>query len=297
MENRIKETASGPSITIVVGTLNRPQVVLRLIEQLIGASKKTPLEVLVIDQSLAKDYFLLQRQFPQMDQFVLIHFDKPNTCKYLNYGWMHAKAPIVLYLDDDVTITENTIPAHINAYDNGTIHVVAGRVINDGEKITLDNRVGKVQWYGAGFTKNFSYEKNTYVDFPYGCNMSFRKQTLKEMKGFDEKLIPPIYAFNEVDLGYRISKRRKNSILFASGALVYHHQYKGGGTRNDFDRKEIVRSNNFNYGYFLGKNFSRWENIICLLRRLPYQIMREPSAIFSIIRGLHAGEKNRPLSY
>jgi GT2 family glycosyltransferase len=168
---------------------------------------------------------------------------------------------------------------------------VAGRVINDNETISQDTRVGKVLWSGAIFTKNFTYEKTAAVDFPYGCNMSFRRGTLEEVNGFDEKLAPPIYSFNEVDLGYRISKKWDNSILFSPEALVYHHQYKRGGTRNDFEMKEVARCNNFNYGYFLGKNFNWGENIVCFLRRLPYQLLNEPAAIPDIIKGFMYGKK------
>lgn len=292
MEYTVKETAPRPQITVVTGTLNRPHVVMQLVAQLVKQSEHVSLEVIVVDQSLPENFALLQKQFPQISHFFLVHFEKPNTCKYLNYGWKNAKTPIVLYLDDDVTITDETIPSHLAAYEQNSIHAVAGRVINDNEKISTNERVGKVQWFGAVFTKNFTYEKSTYVDFPYGCNMSFKKMTLEELGGFDEKLFPPIYAFNEVDLGYRISKKWKNSILFSPRALVYHHQYKRGGTRNDFELKEVTQSNNSNYGYFLGKNFGWIENVVCLLRRLPYQLTKEPTALPDIIKGFLYGKKN-----
>lgn len=291
MENTIKETALLPQITIVVGTLNRPQVVMQLVQQLIEESKKISLEIIVVDQSSTENITQLRDEFPQLNNFSLIHFDKPNTCKYLNYGWKNAKAPIVLYLDDDVTITEKTIQSHCIAYADSSIHAVAGRVINDNEKISPDERVGKVQWFGAQFSKNFTYEKRALVDFPYGCNMSYRKKTLEELNGFDEKLSPPIYSYNEVDLGYRISKKWNNSILFSPDALVYHHQYKRGGTRNDFEMKKVIECNNFNYGYFLSKNFNWMENIMCFLRRLPYQLTKEPAAIPAILKGFIYGKK------
>jgi len=291
MENRVKEASANPQITVVTGTLNRPQVVIQLITQLVEVSKKIQMQVIVVDQSLEEQFSLLKDQFPQLKDFELVHFQKPNTCKYLNYGCKNAKAPIVLYLDDDVTITDNTIQAHIDTYSDLHIKAVAGRVINDGEKTSIDDKVGKIMWFGAAFTKNFTYEKGSYVDYPYGCNMSYRKQILDELGGFDEILSPPIYAFNEVDMGRRISKKWKNSIAFVPDALVYHHQYKRGGTRNDFDMQEVIRSNNFNYGYFLGKNFSIFENIVCLIRRLPYQIIKEPQAIPQIVKGFLYGKK------
>ncbi|MBI5122359.1 glycosyltransferase family 2 protein [Candidatus Roizmanbacteria bacterium] len=275
-----------PKITIVIGTLNRPKVVLSLIQRLEKAAKKIPLEVIVFNQGL-------KSVFPEKNNFILVHLEKPNTCKYLNLGWKKAKAPIVLYLDDDVTITEKTITSHIKAYDNPSIQAVAGRVINDGEVIAADPRVGKILWFGAVFTKNFSYEKQAFVDFPYGCNMSFRKISLEKVGGFDERLAPPIYSFNEIDIGYRISKRWHNAIVFKPEALVYHHRYKSGGTRNNFTQEEIFHGNQFNYGYFLGKNFSWIENIVCFFRKLPYQIIKEPKAIPDILQGFISGKKIR----
>ena len=272
-----------PKITIVIGTLNRPKAVLSLIHQLEKAAKKIPLEVIVFNQGI-------KFTFLNKNNFNLIHLDKPNTCKYLNLGWKKAKAPILLYLDDDVTITEKTITSHIDSFNDSSIQAVSGRVINDGEVTAADPRVGKIFWFGAIFIKNFSYEKQAFVDFPYGCNMSFRKKTLEAVGGFDERLAPPIYSFNEIDIGYRINKIWPKSIIFKPGSLVYHHRYKSGGTRNNFTQEEIFHGNQFNYGYFLGKNFSWIENIVCFFRKLPYQIIKEPKAIPDILQGFIYGK-------
>lgn len=291
MATREKETSFNPKITVVIGTLNRSNVVMSLISQLEQESKKIQLEVIVVDQSIPENYNELTKKFPKQKGFKLNHFDKPNTCKYLNYGWKQTQAPIILFLDDDVTLTESTIQSHIEAYNDSSIKGVAGRVINDDNKITYDPKVGKICFFGAIISQNFSYEKQTFVDFPYGCNMSFRKEVIEAVGGFDEKLIPPIYGYNEVDLGYRINKEWPKSIIFLPQTLVYHHQYKRGGTRNDFTAEEIFHSNQFNYGYFLGKNFSWLENIICFMRRLPYQIIKEPKAISHIFEGLIYAKK------
>lgn len=274
-------------ISIVIGTLNRPDVAAKLIKQLVAISKQIPMEVVVFDQSLPEEYRRLQKTFPKKKHFILTRLEKPNTCAYLNLGWRDAHAPIVLYLDDDVSINQKAVQAHIDAYQQASVCGVAGRVINVNEVMnTREVRVGKILWFGAAFIKNFSSERRTYVDFPYGCNMSFRKQTLQELNGFDQRLAPPIYAFNEIDLGYRINKRWKQSILFEPQALVHHYQSKEGGTRNNFNAQDVFCSNQFNYGYFLGKNFSWIQNILCCMRRSVYQIIHEPRAIPYILKGL-----------
>ena len=297
MANTQKKSLKNPRVTIVIGTLNRPSIVSALIAEIDTISSKIPLELIVIDQSNQVNFQKLQKLFPQKTYFKLVHFEEANTCKYLNYGWKHATAPIVLYLDDDISITEKTLSAHLKAYDDKKIHAVAGRVINDGEKVSSDNQVGKIRWYGAVITKNFSYENETYVDFPYGCNMSYRKSVLKEMEGFDERLSPPIYAYNEVDIGYRISHKYNNSFIFLPDALVHHHKSEGGGTRNNFSENEVFQSTQFNYGYFLGKNFNILENLACAARRLVYQIMKEPEALPSLLHGYISAKKYKKHTY
>lgn len=280
-------------ITVVIGTLNRPVVALHLVNQLKKTSEKEDIEVIVVDQSTRDNFSKLKEKFPESDNFRLAHFDTPNTCKYLNYGWKNAKAPIVLYLDDDVEITSRTVAAHLSEYTNQKVLGVSGRVINDGEKVTKSSRVGRVGWFGATFSMNFSYDKPTSVDFPYGCNMSYRKGILERLSGFDEKLSGPIYSYNEIDMGVRVNMLEPGSIVFSPDALVYHHKHKTGGTRNNFELENIFVGNHFNYGYVLGKNFSYFQNFVCLLRRFPYQLLQEPDAIQHIINGFLFAKKNK----
>lgn len=116
---------------------------------------------------------------------------------------------------------------------------------------------------------------------------------LKELGGFDENLAPPIYAFNELDVGVRINKSYPNSIKFEPQALVYHHQFPQGGTHNNFSPREVHNSTQWNYGYFLGKNYSFFKNFLSFSRRVIFQLIHEPGAIPHIIRGLVAGKKIR----
>ena len=277
-------------LTVVIGTLNRPRVASLLIKQLLKESQKIPLEVLVFDQSNNENFQKIKSSFPKLDSWHLFHLDKPNTCRYLNLGWQKAKADIVLYLDDDVELTPETLGAHLDNYTNPRVNGVAGRVINDGEVIKDTDKVGKVAFSGAIFSKNFSSLRAKFVDFPYGCNMSFRRKVLKKLNGFDAKLKPPIYSYNEVDLGIRLNKLYPRSLWFEPKALVLHHQHPRGGTRT-YSKLQAEKSSQVNYGYTLAKNFNWLENIIAGLRRLPFQLVREPQFIPDIVWGFIRGKK------
>ncbi len=296
-----------PKITVVIGTFNRPYIVKLLLNQLTVYSYA---EVLVFDQSDTKNYLALQKTFPKKENFKLFHLDKPSGVEFLNFGWQKAKAPVILYLDDDVEITKDTIPSHLRTYNtnlnhpsgdlrlivnkNQLVRAVAGRVINDNEPVKEnESAVGKISWWGAVMEKNFSSKLKTFSHFPYGCNMSYRKSALEEMGGFDKNLHPPTHSYNEVDMGYRINKKWPNSMLFEPDALVYHKRYPLGGGRA-FSKEILAASNSFNYGYFIGKNFNLFENLLWFLRRLPYQIAKEPSKIFPIFKGFLYAKFSHP---
>ncbi len=279
-----------PKITVVIGTFNRPQVVKLLLNQLTAYSYT---EVLVFDQSDEKNYQILQKTFPKKPNFKLFHLAKPSGVEFLNLGWQKAETPIVLYLDDDVEVTEKTIYTHLRAYENSAIKAVAGRVINNNESVKEnESAVGKISWFGAIMQKNFSSKLKTFSHFPYGCNMSYRKSALEQMSGFDIDLQPPTYSYNEVDMGYRIKKKWPNSMLFEPDALVHHKRYPSGGGRA-FDKETLTAGNSFNYGYFIGKNFNLFENLLWFLRRLPYQILKEPKEILPNLKGFLQAKKGQ----
>lgn len=279
-----------PTISVIIGTLGRPEVITRLLDDLLKYLKIIPIEVLVFDQSVNKDYKILSSGFPKTANFYLFHLNEPNTCRYLNLGWQKAKAAIVLYLDDDVRLTKTTLTTHIKSYSDKRVKGVAGRVINVGEPVSKSKDVGLVNWKGAVFSKNFSSQNEAFVDFPYGCNMSFTKAALQEIGGFDENLKPPIYSFNEIDVGVRINKKWSDSLIFKPRALVYHDRYPFGGTRT-YKEEDVSYSNNFNYGYFVAKNYAWTENAIFLIRRAPYQLTSELKGFIPLIRGFLYGKK------
>ncbi|MBI3619756.1 glycosyltransferase [Candidatus Roizmanbacteria bacterium] len=257
-----------PDLSIVVGTVNRPQILLNLLRQIIDYRQNLSVEILVFDQSVSNN----QKK---------------------------SRSDIVVYFDDDVVLTPTTLHAHYFAYSDRNAKAVAGRVINEKEKnsvIISSIPTGRINWYGAEFRKNFSSISASVVDFPYGCNMSFRKEVLKEVNGFDNALKGPIFAYNEIDVGIRINKKYPRSLRFVPEALVYHLQYETGGTRT-YKNSEIRLNVLFNYGYFLGKNYTLSQNFVCFLRRLPYQIFREPAALPHIFAGFFSAKKNTTMKY
>lgn len=246
--------------TVVIVTLNRKELASKLVTQI---RKFNPSEeIIVIDQS----------------------GKQPNLCQGRNEGYKKALGEIIIYFDDDVEITENTIQSHLAEYEDDSVIGVAGRVINDDEPIPEKSAVlvGKVNNLLTDFTKNFWSTKKQIVEFPYGCNMSFRKNILAKVNGFDERIPAPSTAFDEIEIALRIKKFGK--IIFSPTALVFHHRVTMGGTRagDSFRKKQYYQS----YGRLIKKHTPSSVKILAVGQLIVRILKEAPYALPSFIGGL-----------
>lgn len=236
MEKRIKAT-------VVIATYNRPDQAAHLAHQIQLLNKDV--EVIIVDQTNYPD-----RKVDHLTNGVkFCYLEIPNLAAARNIGLHSAHGEVVIFFDDDIEITAETIPAHLAAYTNSSVVAIAGRVINDHESMPANTDVstGKTDFLKRSFLQQFWSTKLQQVDFPYGCNMSFRKETLMKIGCFDEYFNR---VFDEIDIGLRIEKL--GIIQFVPQALAYHHKAKTGGIREDeaADQGIIFR----NYGHIIRKH-------------------------------------------
>lgn len=261
--------------TIVIPTYNRPGLALSLVGQIRKNDKKS--EIIIVDQSAQEDDQKLIKKF----NVKYLRDPQVNTAIAKNIGIEEAEGDVVIFFDDDVELTNQTIPSHLVEYEDKNVLAVAGRVINDGEEVpeNTDVDTGKTNIFLTKFVGNFWGTRKQAVQFPYGCNMSFRKSILVDLKGFDKKITPP--GFEEYDLGLRVTRLGK--MIFAPDALVYHHRAKTGGNR--LSKQDWFRKYYWNYGRMIKKHVpSPW--FIYSLARLSIRILKEyPGALPSIFLG------------
>lgn len=262
--------------TIVIPTYNRPGLALSLAKQIRKYDKNA--EIIVVDQSekgeSGRDLKKLNVNYLKNSQV--------NTAVAKNIGIEESTGEIVIFFDDDVEITSETISSHELEYKDKKVFGVAGRVINDGEEVpgNTDVETGKTNRFLTAFTINFWGTRKQEVQFPYGCNMSFRKSALIEVGGFDNHITPP--GFEEYDLGLRVSKIGKQ--IFSPKALVYHHRAKVGGNR--LSKDDWYKKYYWNYGRVIGKLITYPGKIYSILR-ISLRIIKEyPQALLSFYSGV-----------
>ncbi|MCL4374580.1 glycosyltransferase family 39 protein [Patescibacteria group bacterium] len=269
-----------PTATIVIPTFKRPGLALKLAKQIRRLYPK--LQIVIVDQENPHppDHKTLAKLTVEYH-----NLQHANTSLAKNLGIKQTRGEVVIFFDDDVEVTKNTIANHLRQYADQRVVGVAGRVINDGEEVpkNTDQPTGNTNLLGTKFVYRFWSTKNQPVDFVYGCNMSFRSAALRRTHGFDPGF-PKI--FEEVDLSKRI--RQFGRIVFSPDAMVYHHKAGAGGIRPE-ERKNKQKLIFENYGRYLAKNVVFPFSLISLALRARTALSANPTAVINLFSGFFSG--------
>ncbi len=268
-----KKASSNLTISVIIPTYQRPKLAMRLAEQI--RSIHTQAQIIIVDQeyTLTMSSIALKKL-----EIELYHLPQANGSIAKNKGLEASRGDIIFFFDDDVEVTPHIFENHLKHYADPKIMGVAGRVLNDGESIPTNSDVetGKTNWLGTKFIWQYWSTRRQVVDFPYGCNMSFRRLALEKIKGFDARFSK---IFDEIDLGVRISTKM-GVLLFEPDALVYHHRAPMGGTRT----KAINKMNMIyaHYGTYIAKHVPFPFSLITLALRSRSALKESPYALGSL---------------
>ncbi len=205
-----------------------------------------PVEIIVVDNQSADDSVgYLQPKFPTV-QFIS---NKENTgyARANNQGWRLAKGNIILFLNPDTIIGEESLQQSIELlkqYDN--VGAVGVRMVDGGGMYLPESKRGiptpaaafyklsglihlfprseKIAQYYMGHLNN---QSNYEVFVLAGAYLMVRKKILEETGGFDEQFF--MYG-EDVDLSYRIQKAGYKNVFIGKTSIVH---FKGESTRKD----------------------------------------------------------------
>jgi len=162
-----------------------------------------------------------------------------------NIGIKHAQGKIVLFNDADILVTKNCLKKH------QVYHQRYSNIIVRGFRMFLPEK------FNPNFEKieNFSYldkissQEKPDDEMKLHCrmynlskkgwqrvvtsNLSIRKKYLEKVNGFSRDFV--FWGFEDVDLGYRLSKKLNLKFVWDDKIKVYHlhHSKESGGELND----------------------------------------------------------------
>jgi len=252
-----------PGLAIAIPTRNRHVQLAKALDALAVVDLTGVTEILIVDQSSTPF-----NTSPWIDRFAaplrLLHLEVPGLCRARNAALQAVGAEVVLFLDDDVEPQPSLVQAHRRVYrERPRALGVAGReILPRGCKAGPVRRVarklllGAVRRYAARrrmyrayldedgypvglvlrsgfFVCDFSRARRVKVMTPRGCNMSFRRDPLLAVGGFDEGFIG-IARREESDASLRLCAASPDGeIWFEPDAALVHLMTPTGGCRTD----------------------------------------------------------------
>ncbi|RJS78263.1 glycosyltransferase family 2 protein [Candidatus Bathyarchaeota archaeon] len=219
-------------VSIIIATYNRFADLKDCLSSIFNLKDKVH-EVIVVDSNSSDKTPMLKEYFP----IKYISIIERNRQRARNIGLSVACGDIVAFLDDDVIVHNSWLRRLLEPYLNESVGGVGGRVIPYGQnrrfyvKIST-GVVGKVSKSGL-VIGNFDLPLRNpiEVDSFIGCNMSFRRDLLLKVGGFDENFGGTGYR-DDTDLCLRV-KSLGYKLIFHPGAIVWH-KFKGKNAGNNW---------------------------------------------------------------
>ena len=262
---------AGPSVSVVIPTVGRPQRVAALVASLC-AGEVTPAEILVVDNRPADPR--TAAAFGADPRVRYLAEPVPGASRARNRGLAEARSAAVAFLDDDVVVDAGWLRAVREAWAAAPdVGAVTGLIL----PAELDTAAQLlVQAYG-GFDKGFTRRvfdlhahRLAHPLYPYlvgaygsGANAVFDRERLRAAGGFDERLGPGTRTRSGEDLDVLLRTVLDGAaVVYEPAALVRHHH------RADY---AALRRMAFDYGVGLSALFVKHvaARPLAVGRRLP----------------------------
>ena len=205
----ILNRASGdqpPKISVVIPSYNRAGSVLRVLHGLANQTAgPTCFEVVLVLDGCTDNSAEIARSAALPYELQVVEQPGKGRAAARNHGVRKSRAPLLLFLDDDMECDSGLIAAHLAAHRKYPGDVILGHYPMLPEPNSTPERERIRLWWDEQFAKRSSPgHEFTYHDFLTG-NVSLSCELFDSVNGFEEAM-PRIATCEDWELGFRLLK-------------------------------------------------------------------------------------------
>ena len=225
-----------PSISLVIGTRNRPDQVIECTQVLLGLRYPAPIEVIIVDNGASDSATadVVEEVFGNDERVRYIAETKPGLSRARNLGLAAARYPITAFLSDDIRVDELWLLAIVRGFQrDDRVQCVTGfcppMYLDTAEQLLFESSMA---W---GTRQGFSpvlhrFESDDDPLHPYrpgsfanGSNMAYDTDAFRHHGGFDESLGPGTIAKGGEDLDAPIRLLAHEGLVAYEPAAIGWH--------------------------------------------------------------------------
>lgn len=218
-------------ITITIQTYNNASVLKQALQSLaeLQCPDGVEYEVLVIDNNSDDETAAVIEQSRTVlgSRLRSVFETRQGLSHARNRAIAESRGEIICFVDDDALVDSHWLTEHVRAYrDNAEAVAVGGRVLLQWPDGWVRPRwlSPELDGYLSGVDLGLEGQVMHYPRYPFGCNMSVRREIAEQIHGFSVKLgrkKSSLVSNEEKYFFYRIHQMG-GQVIYAPAALVHH---------------------------------------------------------------------------
>lgn len=276
--------------SVIVCTYNRGEYLKYTLESLIKQDYSKDLyEIIVVDNNSSDNTKEIANEFVGKYKELTYELELRQGLSFArNHGIEVAKGDIVVFIDDDAIAYPDWLSNLLQPYSDEKVACVGGKiniVWQDGKQPEWYSDIFMNYFSGFDIKTNLPKEAEGICEFPYGANISFRKEPIKKLGSFDSNLgrIGKKLLAGEETLLCKKLFDNKWKIIYTPFAVVDHlipqsrtkisylKKYAYDGAKSSFYFQSLDSSKEELKNILVNNLHNLKENFICLFKNIyPY---------------------------
>lgn len=157
----------------------------------------------------------VRRDFPVR----VLRAERAGASAARNLGWRTARAPLILFLDDDIVPTPGLVAEHLERHRREpAVEVGVLGAVHWSPRVKV---TPFMRWLEDGVQFDYSTIDSPEAEWQrfYSCNASVKRELLERVGGFDEERFP--FGYEDLELARRLSEHGFR-LLFDEDAVGEH---------------------------------------------------------------------------